>query len=111
MTLSARARPPDLGRLVGAGHTLVEVAGGDGVGRALDVLERAQAQPDQPPACGEREHERAGSDGQLNEEERMQGAGLVDQRLRLHQHQPAGGLLGARTRKAGPPAAMDPAVK
>ena len=40
----------DLGRLVRAGDALVEVAGGDGVGRALHVLERPQAEPDQPPA-------------------------------------------------------------
>ena len=95
MTLRARAKPADLGGLVGAGDTLVEVAGCDGVGRALHVLERAQPEPDQPPPAGQREHERAGRHRELGQEERVQGAGLVDERLRLHLHQAAVELLGA----------------
>ena len=77
----------DLGGLIGAGHALVEVAGRDGVGGALDVLERAQPEPDQPPAAGQREHQRAGRHGQLGQEEGVQRAVLVDEWLRLHLHQ------------------------
>ena len=76
----------DLGGLVGAGDPLVEVAGGDGVGRALDVLERTQAEPDQPPSARQGQDERARRDRQLGQEQRVQGAGLVDERLRLHEH-------------------------
>ena len=36
-------QPADLGGVVGPGHPLVEVARRDGVGRALDIFERAQA--------------------------------------------------------------------
>ena len=85
----------DLGGLVGAGNALVEVAGRDGVGRALHVLERAQAEPDQPPAAGQGEDQRARGHRQLGQEERVQGAVLVDERLRLHLHEVAGELLGA----------------
>ena len=73
-------------RLVGARDPLVEVAGRDGVGGALDVLQRPQAEPDQPPACGEREDDGAGRDRELDEEQGVQRAGLVDQGLRLHEH-------------------------
>ena len=79
----------DLGGLVGARNSLVEVAGGDGVGRAFHVFERAQAEPDQPPATGQREHERAGRHRQLGQEEGVQRAVLVHERLRLHQHHAA----------------------
>jgi hypothetical protein len=61
-------QPTDLGRLVGPGDALIEIARRDGVGRALDVFERAQAEPDQPPAPGQGQHERAGRHGQFNEE-------------------------------------------
>ena len=102
----------DLGGLVGAGHALVEVAGSDGVGRPFHILQRAQTEPDQPPAAGQREHERARRHGELGQEEGVQGAGLVDERLGLHQHAVSRSAPStARTRKAGPPEAMDPAVK
>ena len=91
-------QPADLGGLVGAGHPLVEVARGDGLGRGLDVLERAQAEADQPPAAGQREHERTGGHGELGQEERVQRARLVGDRLRLHEdvavEAPAGDLGG-----------------
>ena len=86
MTLSARARRPTSVGLVGTRDALVEVAGRNGVGGALDVLERAQAEPDQPPAAGQGEHERAGRHGELGQEQGVQRAGLVDERLRLHEH-------------------------
>ncbi len=60
----------------------------------LDVLERAQAEADQPPAAGQREHERAGGHGELDEEERVQRAGLLDERLRLHEHVAVGAGAG-----------------
>ena len=72
--------------LVGAGNALVEVAGRDGVSRALNVFERAQPESDQPPSTGQGEDQRARRDGQLGEEERVQRAGLVHERLRVHQH-------------------------
>ena len=78
-------QPPDLGRLVGARDPLVEVPRRDGVGGALDVLQRPQAEPDQPPPGGEREHDGTGRDGELDEEQVVQRARLVDECLRLHQ--------------------------
>ena len=44
-------------------------------------------EPDQPPAAGQREHERAGRHRELGQEEGVQRAVLVDERLRLHLHQ------------------------
>ena len=52
-------------------------------------------EPDQPPPAGQSEDEGARRDGQLGEEERVQGAVLVDQRQRLHLHEVAGDLLRA----------------
>ena len=94
-----------LGRLVGAGDALVEVAGGDGVGGPLDVLERAEAEPDQPPSAGQGQDERSGRHGELGQEQGVQGAGLVDERLRLHERRrrsapspPGPGTRAHRTR-------------
>ena len=94
----------DLGGLVGAGNALVEVAGRDGVSRPLHVFERAQSEPDQPPAAGQGQHQRAGRHGELGQEEGVQGAGLVDERLRLSPATLAPcpvATFSARTRKAG----------
>ena len=68
-------QPPDLGRLVSPGHPLIEVARGDGVGGAFHVFERPQPEPDQPPAGGHGQDQRAGGHGQFNEEERVQRIG------------------------------------
>ena len=84
-----------LGGLVGAGNALVEVAGRDGVSRTFHVFERAQTEPHQPPSAGQGKHERARRDRQLGEEERVQGAVLIDEWLRLDLHEVAGELLGA----------------
>ena len=72
---------------------------------ALDVLERAQAEPDQPPAAGQRQDQRAGRHRELGQEQRVQRAGLVDERLRLHETRspsapspPAPGRRGRRAR-------------
>ncbi len=52
----------------------------------LDVLQRPQAEPDEPPTGAEREDDGAGRDRELDEEQGVQRAGLVDQGLRLHEH-------------------------
>ena len=101
----------DLGRLVGAGDALVEIAGGDGVGGPLDVLERAQAEPDQPPATGQGQDERSGRHGELGQEEGVQRAGLVDERLRLHGDVGRSAPSPPAPGTAGPPDAMDEVVK
>ena len=111
MTLRARASRPTSVGVVGAGDALVEVARRDGVGRALHVLQRAQPEADQPPAAGQGQDQRAGGDGQLNEEQRMQGAGGVADGLGHHDEDlptVARGLIDRLalvtcTRKAGPP--------
>ena len=103
-------QPADLGRLVGPGDPLVEVAGRDGVGGALDVLERPQAEPDQPPSAGQRQHEGTGRDGELGQEQGVQGARLVDEWYCActNTSPPCWPESRARTRNAGPPEAMEP---
>ena len=75
----------DLGGLLRARDALVEVAGGDGVRRSLDVLERPQPEANEPPPRREREHQRTGRHGELNQEEGVQRARLVTDRLGLHE--------------------------
>ncbi len=77
-------QPADLGGVVGPGHPLVEISRRDGVGRALDVFERAQAQTDQPPTAGQGQDQRAGGHRQLNEQQRVQRAGGVPDGLGHH---------------------------
>ena len=101
----------DLGGLIGAGHALVEVARGDGLGRGLHVFERAQTEADEPPAAGQGQDQRAGGHGELGQEERVQGAGLVDEGLSHDGEVTSCCSFTARTRKAGPLGSIEQVVK
>ena len=103
-------QPADLGRLLCAGHALVEVACRDGVRRRLDVLEGAQAEPDEPPPARQSQHERDGRHRELGQEQRVQRALLVDDGLGVHSQvaaeNPALDLRDLHP-EGGPPGAMN----
>ena len=86
----------DFGGLVGPGHALVEVAGRNGLGGALHILQRTQAEPDQPPASGQRKHKCAGRDCELGQEKG--GAMFADGKLHAS---PAGAAFNAKMAVSG----------
>ena len=98
-------QPPDLGGLVLAGDPLGEIAGGDGLGRPLHVAQGAESDADQPqPAEQGHDHGRPG-DGQLDQEQVVEGALDVAQRLGHDEQVPVGQRArpapGTRVRRPG----------
>ena len=101
-------QPTHLGRVVLTGHPFGQVAGGDRLGRRLHVAQRAQPPPDQPEPAEQGDDDGCPADGQFDEEEMVQGAVDVPERLGhdqpiavaqhrgLHPEDGAAGLLGGR---------------
>lgn len=73
--------PADLGALVLAGHPLPQVAGGDRLGHPLHVPQGTEAEVDEPQSTGQCDDHGAAGHGQLDEEEMVEGAPDVTERL------------------------------
>ena len=115
MTLRARASRPTSVAWSAPGYPLVEVPGGDGVGGGLDVLQRPQAEPDEPPTGGRARSTMAPAVTASSMRNRVCSVLVWSTRvcactstspLKLPPT-----IFVARTRNAGPPEAMEPVVK